>query len=183
LSQIIFSLSTKFTVVFKTTFPTTSPEIKEAFEKFFAEYKLLGKDSAVRSLLSHYDFDSLEAKQFLEWVTLDKQLNDLLEAVRMIRDQKERIWINDLRPALLEAKQVVTFANKKNPMANNAFGFYTKNVTPKKPLSDKALENRAKRLASQLNANQEAKAVAKKSTAAISVTVNDVTKSTETVIG
>jgi hypothetical protein len=161
-------------------FPKTISEIRKTGGKFFPRYKNEAKDSTTRLALSPHNYDALEVR-FQELVTLDDRLNDLLNQVRETREQRDRIWETELREPLMVAKKIVTICNPDSVVAVNNFGFESKSNATKVVPTERMVKNQAERLAVNVNALKEAQAIAQNSSAAISVTVNDVTKSTNSV--
>jgi hypothetical protein len=163
------------------SFPVKSAEIRETCGKFFPRYKSDPKESAVRILLPQYDFDAMADKHYPTWLELDSQLNELLENVRIVRQQRDDVWETELRPGLSEARKIINFSNAKTPAASSLYGFPQKSKTVKKVATEKSIENDLKRAEAKANSMNEAKALAiamkeakanlKKSSALASITV------------
>jgi hypothetical protein len=163
------------------TFPKTTTEIRRSGSKFFQQFQNEPKDSATRAALNQYDYESLGNNQFQRWLSLDDRLNELNNLVREVREQRDTIWDDDLREPLQVAKKIITICNPKSAVNVNKFGFESKPKTANNVPTERKVKNDAERLAANVNALREAKAVAQKPSAMISVTVNDLTKSTNPV--
>jgi hypothetical protein len=157
-------------------FPTSYSQQRESMGKFFNRLQQDGKSSLVYNIPQH-DYVELSEKQYPEWVLLDKEIMELENLLRIKRGQKDRLWKNYLRTALLAAKKVISSYNAISPELNDDYGFST-TINPSKKLTKaQSLEMDAKRLATKLNAQAEANAMAQRKDAALSVTINEVTKS------
>jgi hypothetical protein len=168
------------------SFPVKPAEIRETCGKFFPRYKSDPKDTAVRILLPQYDFDAMADKHYPTWLELDSLLNELLEQVRIVRQQRDDVWETELRPGLVEARKIINFSNVKTPAVASLYGFPQKSKKVKKVATEKSIETDLKRAAAKTNALNEAKAFAtakkeakanvQKSAASASVTSNDSTR-------
>jgi hypothetical protein len=161
----------------KYLFPKTFSEIRKTGGKFFPRYKNEPKDSTTRLALSPHNYDALEVR-FQELVALDDRLIDLLNQVRETREQRDKIWETELLEPMKIALKTVLICNPDSAVTVNNFGFESKANSTKDVPTERKVKNLAERLSSNVNALKEAQAIAQKPSAAISVTVNDVTKST-----
>jgi hypothetical protein len=157
------------------SFPSNTSEIKETLDKLFNRIRIDGDSSPTR-ILNQYDFVTLGNKQYPLWLDLDKQISELNETLRSLREQKEKIWKDDLRPALVAAKKVIVSSNGETPSVISKYGFAITVNPSKRKMSEKSLATKAKRLSLELNAQAEAKALASKSNSEVTITVDDVTK-------
>jgi hypothetical protein len=162
-------------------FPKSSTEKKETLEMFFPSYNNEPKDSVNRLALNMHDYDSLGNKQAQEWLAADSQLNELNILSKKLRETKDRLWDDDLAPALMAAKQVLMIRYPKSESELNKFGFASKTKSSKKMPTEKSVEKHLNRAAASANVINEAKAIAdavkeakanvKKSSAMASITV------------
>jgi hypothetical protein len=157
--------------------PKSSSEIKETCEKFKNRIKNDPKDSSVCRLLADTAYEATLEMYYPQWLALDTQAIELAESLRIVKDQKEKVLNDYLRPVLFEIKDLVVLANRKSPLLNNLYGFPTTLKPAKKLTQAEVIEADAKRLAVKVNAFEETQAIAQKSSANVSVTVNEVTKS------
>jgi hypothetical protein len=161
-------------------FPRTISGLRKLGGKFFPRFKNEPKDSTTRLALTQYNYDALEVR-FQVFVDLDDKLNELLNMVRETREQRDRILETELLTPLKVAQKIVMICNPDSAVTVNNFGFESKTTTVKEVPTARKIKNDAERLSANLNALQEAQAIAQKSMASISVTVNDVTKSSNSV--
>jgi hypothetical protein len=162
-------------------FPKSSTQKKETLEMFFPSYNNEPKDSVNRLALNMHDYDSLGNKQAQEWLAADNQLNELNILSKKLRETKDRLWDDDLAPALMAAKQVLLIRYPKSESELNKFGFASKTKSSKKMPTEKSVEKHLQRAAANANVINEAKAIAdavkeakatvKKSSATASITV------------
>jgi hypothetical protein len=158
-------------------FPKTISDVRKTGGKFFPRYKNEPKDSITRLALSPHNYDALEVR-FLDLVALDDKVNELLNQVREAREQRDRIWESELREPMKIAQKTVILCNPDSAVTVNNFGFESKANATKDVPTERKVKNQAERLAVNVNALKEAQALAQKPTAMVSVTVNEVTKST-----
>jgi hypothetical protein len=162
-------------------FPKSSPEKKETIETFFPRFNNEPKDSITRLALNMYDYSSLGSKQAQEWLAAEKQLNEINILSKKLRETKDRLWEEDLAPALMAAKQVLVIRFPKSESDVNEFGFPSKSKSSKKMPTEKSIERDLSRATAKTNTLIEAKAIAdavkeakanvKKSSALASITV------------
>jgi hypothetical protein len=157
--------------------PSTNSEYKETCEKFRNRIKNDPKDSSVCRVLADTEYEAKLEIYYPQWLALEMQATELAESLRIVKDKKEKVLNDHLRPILIDIKDLVVVANKKSPLLNNLYGFPTTLKPAKKLTQAEVIEADAKRLAVKVNAFEETQAIAQKSSANVSVTVNDVTKS------
>jgi hypothetical protein len=170
----------------RVSIPKNISETKETLEKISNRIKMDAKDSTICSILTQLGFDVKLEKLLPHWTALDNQYNELIENARLIKVQKDTIMNDELRPLVMEIKNIVTFSNAKNPILNNSWGFPTIINPTKKAPTEKSVENDLKRVAAKANlvneskamtkAMKDAKATAQQSSAKASLTINEVTK-------
>jgi hypothetical protein len=188
-----FSLINHFLKMAKVSMPSNSSEIKETHDKFMTRYKNDPKDSTIHGMIDQVGLVPRLEVAFPKWLDADTGYNEAMEAARVFKVQKDNIMNDDLRPVMLEIKNIVTLGNKKNPSLNNGWGFPTTLNPTKKAPTEKSVENDLKRVEAKANlvnetkamlkAMKEAKANAQQTLATASLTVSEVTKSSRVVVG
>jgi hypothetical protein len=163
------------------SFPTSNADILVAGEKLFSRVNEDG-DACPTRILTQYDFPSLGKNQFTNWKNLNKLIIDSDESLRLMREQRDRIWITELRPAFLAAKKVIVGAYIHTPIVVGTYGFAPTLNPAKRLTAEESIGVDVKRLAVKMNALEESKAVAQKSTTAVSLSFNDVTKSAQMLV-
>jgi DNA mismatch repair ATPase MutS len=167
----------------KVKMPKTNPEYRETCEKFSNRIKSDSKETPVRRLLADTEYEAKLDTTYSKWSILDNRANELSEMLRVVRDERDRELKENLHPLLIEIKDLVIIANKKSPLLNNFYGFPTVNKGAKKLTPEEDIEMSAKALAAKMNHLEENRAIAAKSTAKVSVTVNELTKTNHLVTG
>jgi hypothetical protein len=158
------------------SFPTSNADILVTGEKLFFRINEDGDASPTR-ILTQFDFHFLGKNQFANWKNLNKLIIDGDESIRLMREQRDRIWITELRPAFLAAKKVIVGAYIHTPLVVGKYGFAPTLNPAKKLTAEQAIGEDVKRLAVKMNALEESNALAQKGKTAVSLTVNEVTKS------
>jgi hypothetical protein len=161
-------------------FPKSIAEIRKSITKFFIRYRNEPKDSVTRLALSSHDYAALDIR-FQVWLSLDDRLNELNNLARETKEERDKVWDTELLAPLQVARKIVIICNPDSAVTINNFGFESKNNTTKEVPTERKVKNQAERLSINVNALKEAQALAQKPSAAISVTVNEVTKSTSLV--
>jgi hypothetical protein len=167
------------------SFPITNPEKRETIDTFFPRFNSDPKDSSIRLALNKHNYESLSNNQVRRFLSLDDKIIAMNLEIRLAREERDRIWEEELRNPLLDARKIVGIFNEKIPMANSFYGFPPKAKSAKKAPTEKTVENHLKRAAATANSLNEAKALAvamkeakanlQKSSSMASITVNDVT--------
>jgi hypothetical protein len=142
------------------SFPVKNSEKRESIETFFPRFNSDSKDSSIRTALNKHDYESLGNNQAQKWLSLDDKIIVMTQEIRLAKEEKERIWENELRNPLLDARKIVGIFNESNPLANSAYGFTPKPKKVKKVLTEKTIAKHLQRAASTANALNEAKAIA-----------------------
>jgi phosphoribosylformylglycinamidine (FGAM) synthase PurS component len=168
------------------SFPITIPERRETIETFFPRFNSDPKDSSIRSALNKHDYESLSKNQVQKYLSLDDKIIAMNLEIRLAREERDRLWEEELRNPMVDARKIVAIFNEKNPMASIFYGFKPKAKSSKKAPTEKTVEKHLKRAAATANSISEAKALAvamkeakanvQKSSSMASVTVNDVTR-------
>jgi hypothetical protein len=168
------------------SFPTKNSEIRENLDTFFPCFNSDAMDASIRAALNKHDYASLGKNQVQRYTTLDDKIIAMTLEIRLAKEERERLWEEELRNPMMDAKKIVAVFNESNPLANSAYGFPPKAKKVKKVLTEKTLERDLKRAATTANAVNEAKAIAvamkeakanvQKSSVMASITVNDVTR-------
>jgi hypothetical protein len=163
------------------SFPTNNSEIRVTGDKLFYRIQLDG-DAAPTRILTQIDFITLGEKRFSLWKDLDKQIIEAVENLRLMREQRDRIWITELRPAFLAAKKVIVGAYIHTPIVVGTYGFAPTLNPAKRLTAEQSIGVDVKRLAVKMNTLEESKAIAQKSKTAVSLSFNDVTKSAQMLV-
>lgn len=104
-------------------FPQQPDEIKETGTTFFAKHKNDGVKSPLLVLMEHnYDAQALE---FDKWLALDASAKEHDKLAKQDREKRDKIWNNQLKKPLMDAKDLIISINKQNPAAAEDWGYPT----------------------------------------------------------
>jgi hypothetical protein len=143
----------------KVSTPKTLSETKETLEKIFYRIKNESKESTILGIVNRLGYDAKFESLYPKWSDLEIHYNELMEAARLVKVQRDTVMEDELRPLMLEIKNIVTFTNAKNPILNSAWGFPTTINPTKKVPTEKSIKSDMKRVEAKANAFQEAKAM------------------------